>query len=250
MKRIAWKFVISIPLIGTMAISLLRLLRRRSLPGSREYWESKYARGGTSGAGSYGKFADFKAEVLNSFVKEHNIRSVVEFGCGDGNQLSLANYPSYLGLDVSKTAVKLCIEQFRDDKTKSFFLYNPDAFLDRTRLFQADLALSSDVIYHLIEANVFESHMRHLFNAANRFVVIYSTNTDKNNRSQDHQVRHRLFPEWIEKNLSNWRLIGTIPTDHLYHGDALNEPRSEFFIYQRADAGKKMSFLKSIFVVF
>src|SRR5690606_4241845 len=75
---------------------------------SADYWEQRYARGGNSGAGSYGKLAEFKAEVLNAFVRERQIRSVIDFGCGDGAQLALAEYPSYVGLDVSPTALHIC----------------------------------------------------------------------------------------------------------------------------------------------
>src|SRR5262245_1129130 len=75
---------------------------------SSQYWEERYARGGTSGAGSYGRLAQFKADVINGHVRAHNVARVVELGCGDGNQLSLAQYPSYLGLDVSSTAVQAC----------------------------------------------------------------------------------------------------------------------------------------------
>src|SRR5437899_4317923 len=57
-----------------------------------------------SGLGSYDKLAEFKAEVLNGFVKENTIKSVIEYGCGDGNQLKFAEYPSYLGFDVSVKA--------------------------------------------------------------------------------------------------------------------------------------------------
>ena len=70
----------------------------------------------------------------------------MEFGCGDGNQLSLADYPSYVGLDVSKTAVRLCQRRFADDLSKSFFLYDSACFTDRAGLFTADLAVSLDVI--------------------------------------------------------------------------------------------------------
>jgi hypothetical protein len=37
-------------------------------------------------------------------VAERRIRSVIEFGCGDGNQLGLMRYPSYLGLDIEPCA--------------------------------------------------------------------------------------------------------------------------------------------------
>lgn len=43
--------------------------------------------GGTSGAGSYGVLAEFKAEVINSLLLEHSILTAIEFGCGDGSQL-------------------------------------------------------------------------------------------------------------------------------------------------------------------
>src|SRR5262249_52379361 len=53
-----------------------RLYRRLSaawqpstpFPGSRQYWENRYGADGNSGVGSYGKFAAFKAEVINAFV--------------------------------------------------------------------------------------------------------------------------------------------------------------------------------------
>ena len=43
-------------------------------------------------------------------------------------------------------------------------------------LFVADLAISLDVVYHLIEDQVFEAYMKHLFAAGKRYVVVYSTN--------------------------------------------------------------------------
>ena len=83
---------------GVRQISLLR--QRLAFKGSASFWEHRYATGGWSGSGSYGELVRGKAEFLNAFVKERSIGSAVEFGCGDGNQLSLANYPPYAGLDV------------------------------------------------------------------------------------------------------------------------------------------------------
>ena len=97
---------------------------RKPFLGSRTYWEERYAGGGNSGVGSYSKFAEFKAEVLNDFIVSNSVGSVIEFGCGDGNQLSLANYPRYLGFDVSATAIDLCHAPFAGDESKSFKLLN------------------------------------------------------------------------------------------------------------------------------
>ncbi len=91
------------------------------------YWQDRYATGGTSGDDSYGRLASFKAEVVNSFLRQHDVSSAIEFGCGDGHQLSLMTYAKYTGLDVSGAAVTRCIDRFADDPTKSFFVYDPEA---------------------------------------------------------------------------------------------------------------------------
>jgi hypothetical protein len=80
----------------------------KSFQSIKSYWESRYASGGTSGAGSYGNLATYKANYLNDFVKKNNISKVIEFGCGDGNQLSLSNYSLYIGLDISENAINMC----------------------------------------------------------------------------------------------------------------------------------------------
>src|ERR1700744_3995435 len=105
-------FVRRIPVARRVAATVNRACfgkAQKPLSGSSSsYWESRYASGGNSGVGSYAQFARFKADVLNTFVAEHKVQSVIEFGCGDGNQLKLAAYPKYLGLDVSETIVAKC----------------------------------------------------------------------------------------------------------------------------------------------
>jgi tRNA G46 methylase TrmB len=59
---------------------------------------------------------------VNACFEKHRLGSVIELGCGDGNQFALAHYPQYLGFDVSGTAVLRCRERFKDDDTKSFRL--------------------------------------------------------------------------------------------------------------------------------
>lgn len=48
--------------------------------------------------------------------------SVVEYGCGDGNQLKMATYPQYLSFDVSPAAISMCKSVFNGDATKQFRL--------------------------------------------------------------------------------------------------------------------------------
>lgn len=212
------------PLPSVRRISLLR--QRIAYSGSARFWEGNYARGRTSGNGSYGRLAEGKSRFLNELVRKRAVRSVIEFGCGDGNQLSLAEYPSYIGLDVSRTAIGLCQRRFRGDSAKSFFLYDGAYFSDRAGIFTADLGLSLDVIYHLTEDSVCQTYLAHLFAASKRLVVIYSTNTEMSGTAP--HVRHRHFTPWIEANCLGWRLTGVTA------GPNSDRARADFFVYERA----------------
>jgi hypothetical protein len=203
-------FVATNPILGPAAGAIARtpvvleLRRRFGFRDSSTYWEKRYREGKTSGVGSYGRLAAFKAEVLNDFVAKQNVQSVIEFGCGDGAQLALAKYPSYVGVDVAQGSIKICEKRFAGDTSKRFYLTNKlPADLGRF-----DLALSLDVVYHLVEDNIFEAYMHSLFEHAAQFVVIYSSN--KEEPSGVPHVRHRLFAKWIEKKAPQWRQCGFI----------------------------------------
>jgi hypothetical protein len=220
------------PLVDRVHGRVSRELAELRFQGSAAYWEQRYARGGSSGFGSFNRLAHYKAKVLNDFVADREIADVIEFGCGDGNQLSLYEYPRYIGLDVSKTAVGMCRRRFAQDSTKSFYLYDSLAFSDNHGLFRAELSLSIDVIYHLVEDSVFESYMRHLFAAARRHVVIYSS--DFQTPGHLHQRNH-AFSAWVRSEEPEWRLEARLANPHGYDpADAANTSLADFFIYSRA----------------
>lgn len=221
-----------VPVLGPLTRGAVSLYRKATFPGSSAYWGERYAKGGTSGPGSYGPFATFKAEVLNGLVREFAIESVVEFGCGDGAQLAFAEYPRYTGLDVSPHAIQRCIERFPDDPTKSFFRYDPECFHDKAGVFRADLALSLDVIYHLTEDAVFERYMTHLFAAGTRLVVIYSNDADHPCAAA--HVRFRKFSTWIARRAPRWALARHVPNRFPDTGDYRTGSPSDFYVYQPA----------------
>lgn len=195
---------------------------------SSEYWESRYASGGGSGVGSYDKFAEFKAGFINKFVLDKNVKSVIEFGCGDGNQLSLADYPAYIGFDISLTAIELCRSKFPDSAVS---LFKPLSEFD---LEKADLSLSLDVIFHLVEDDIFESYMRALFGAANRYVIIYASDSDDNALREGAHVMHRKFTRWVEKNIFDFKLIECVLNKYPYYGDCKNGSFSDFYVYEKS----------------
>ncbi|HET7115235.1 MAG TPA: hypothetical protein VFI29_02010 [Hanamia sp.] len=188
--------------------------------GSAAYWENRYRKNGNSGNGSYGKNADYKATILNQFVVENNISTVIELGCGDGNQLKQFRFSSYIGLDVSETAIRKSIQIFENDLSKRFLLYDQDAFVNNKDLLIAELALSLDVIYHLVEDKVFETYMHRLFSASSKHVIIYAWDVEEAAR---YHVRHRKFTVWIEKNIPDFQLIELIR----------KEGFCDFFIYSK-----------------
>lgn len=208
---------------------LSNFLRKLRFPGSSKYWESRYQSGGDSGVGSYEKFAEFKSRVLNEFVARQDIGSIIEFGCGDGNQLTYANYPNYLGVDISATAIDSCRKRFSDDPTKRF------TTLDEYDGQTADLSLSLDVIYHLIEDEVYASHLRALFDAAERFVAIYSSNRSDASLNEAPHIRHRRFTDWIDENRPEWELIQRVPNQFPYAGDYRSGSWSDFYFFAKPD---------------
>jgi SAM-dependent methyltransferase len=202
-------FIKGIPVLGPTAGKIAQLpivahARNLVFPGSAFFWETVYRKGGTSGPGSYGRLAQFKAEILNDFVQTRKVKTVIEFGCGDGAQLGLAKYPKYVGVDISPAAIDRCSSLFASDSSKRFFLVGA---LPRD-LGTFDLALSLDVIYHLVEDRVFEDYMGRLFSFSGHYVAIYASNYEARTRAT--HVRHREFTRWITTNAPDWQQAGFV----------------------------------------
>jgi len=205
-------------------------LRRLSFSGSAPYWDRRYLRGGDSGAGSSGELAHYKARFVNSVIGEFGAETIIEWGCGDGQQLALAEYPRYVGLDVSAAAIRRCLQRFPQDKTKSFLAYDPSLLWDGAGFLRSDAALSLDVIYHLVEDSAFETYMTNLFLSAERLVVIYSS--DLAVASLAPHIRYRRFSEWIAVHATEWCLVKTeINPYSTTHAEDTSRTMASFFVY-------------------
>lgn len=226
-------FLKGVPVIGPTAVRISHLpiferVRSLAFPGSAAFWENTYRQGETSGPGSYGRLAEFKAEVLNDFVRKRGVQRVIEFGCGDGAQLQLATYPEYVGVDVAQSSINRCSTVFADDSSKRFYL--ADALPQDIRIF--DLALSLDVIYHLVENRIFDVYMRRLFSCSRRYVIIYSSNHDALTHAP--HVRHRKFTLWIDRNARGWRLDSVLANRFPFdprHPDDAETSHSDFYFF-------------------
>lgn len=199
---------------------------RSRFTSSADYWEQRYKKGGNSGVGSYGRLAVFKAHVINDFVAKNSITSVIEFGSGDGAQLDLARYPSYIGVDISPTIIDVARRKFSGNPSYRFVHASELGPGDT-----ADLALSLDVIYHLVEDEIFNTYMKQLFSSATRYVIIYSSDVELPGESP--HVRQRKFTTWVSSNQKNFQLVEKIPNPYPYSEEDSETSWADFYIFER-----------------
>lgn len=196
---------------------------------SSEYWEKRYRENGNSGLGSYNKLAVFKAEIINQFIVDNSVNSIVDYGMGDGNQLKLFNIKNinYIGIDVSPSVIEKCRNLYRSDKLKRFIL---DKDIDNI---SSELVLSCDVIYHLVEDNVYYKYIDNLFKMSKKYVIIYAPDVDLYHKEE--HVKLRKFTNYIKNNYTNWKLIKFIKNRYPQKVIGVNDKEtsfSDFFIYE------------------
>ena len=169
------------------------------MEGSINHWENRYKKQGNSGEGSYGNEAQEKANYINNVINKYNIKSINDYGHGDGNQLTyIKGFKNYYGYDVSDTVREKCISDFKN-KPNCNFISTPEEFNI------ADLAISLDVLYHVVEDNLYKNYLKTLFNIGN-LILIYSV--DKNS-NVTHYFKSRKFTPYIKENFPNFELIET-----------------------------------------
>ena len=127
---------------------------------------------------------------------------------------------------MSPRAVKQCRALFADDASKTFEL------LQASSGERADLTLSLDVIYHLVEDHVFRAHMAQLFDSADRYVAVYSSNEEDQGETPPH-VRHRRFTDWVKAERTEWTLLQYLPNRYPFEADTRTGSHADFFFYTR-----------------
>jgi 2-polyprenyl-3-methyl-5-hydroxy-6-metoxy-1,4-benzoquinol methylase len=185
------------------------------------FWEERYRSGGSSGPGSYGESAEYKASVINNYINKLEIKSISDFGCGDGNQISLLiGYDIYHGFDISSFVVDKNIEKFLS-KNNMFFYKNVHD------LPKSDLTLSLDVIYHVSRMVDFVDYLTRLFDRSKKYVLIFSTDRNEENQSEESYIYFRKFTDWVETNIPDFKLVEKL--------DNPNGNGVDFYLYERID---------------
>ena len=94
------------------------------------------------------------------------------------------------------------------------------------------LVLSLDVIYHLVEDEVYRKYLINVFNTAKKYVVIYSSNQEIPGMLYSRHVRHREFTRHVEEWFPTWELKATFKNTKLQSDKKLDGPSVDFFIFQ------------------
>lgn len=108
-----------------------------------DFWNRRYAtcRQG-SGVGSRGVFAKRKLSIVRGCVKQENIKSVIDLGCGDLYWVKHLNTPKYTGIDFSQTIIEKN-QQIKPNWDFRFIDFSKEKINER-----ADLTLCFDVLIH------------------------------------------------------------------------------------------------------
>lgn len=101
--------------------------------------------GGGSGSGSRPKYTIKYRQFIMDFLKEHNIKSVLDYGCGDWQSSKLINWDGikYIGIDVVPSVI---------EKNKNLYGKNNIKFCLNSANFKipkVDLIIIKDVAQHL-----------------------------------------------------------------------------------------------------
>ncbi len=187
---------------------------------TKKIWKNRYQNGGNSGSGSYNELYIFKRDIINDIIKKNNIHSIIDFGCGDGNQIKEINTKNYIGIDIADTGIKICKMKYNNDITKKFYTYDE---INNIKL-QSDLTMSLDVLYHILEDELYFNYLKQLFSSSSNYVLIYSNNYN------GHIVGHmhtRKFTDDVEKKFPNWELREKI--NQIYP----KKSSADFYLYKK-----------------
>ena len=123
-----------------------------------------------SGIGSHDeKCVNRSITYINNFIKEHNIKSLLDFGCGDFNIGSKLNIDMYYGVDISKDLIEYNKLKYEDELHK--FIFNNESY---NNLPSTDLIIIKEVLQHLDNDKIKEI-LDHLIHITNKYIIIFDT---------------------------------------------------------------------------
>jgi len=132
-----------------------------------EYWEGRYKRGHSSGAGALGYQKIWKWRVITSHVKP--VDNVIDVGCGDLRFWAGRGCQAYLGIDISPTVIKSNREK---RPTWKFICGDVCEYIEGIT---APIVFCLDVVYHIMNEERVPLLLRNLCRYSTDLIFIYTT---------------------------------------------------------------------------
>jgi SAM-dependent methyltransferase len=158
LKGMKKRLLMAVGLAAALAVSyfVIDAVNERRLSGTfnRIYadgtWGRDVAGRGTSGTGSTLAITEQYRAYIEDFIKTHDVRSVVDAGCGDWGFSSAIEWgeASYLGVDIASDVIATVRRRHESDKIR----FQVGDITDD--LPAADLLISKDVLQHLSNSMV------------------------------------------------------------------------------------------------
>ena len=184
---------------------------------SSQYWEDRYYYGGNSGSGSYYKNAAEKANYLNAKIDQFDIDTIVDIGCGDGNNLKLFKIQNYYGFDVSKTIIFQNKKKFKQDRSKQFLIIDKNfdenlSSIRNQKNIKKIICVSFDVIGHLVEDEIYDNHLKSFDLVNPDYLIISNFDVETEYDLSVPHIKHRNY----SRDLLNkgWKLVDVHPKNN------------------------------------
>jgi len=130
------------------------------------YWDKRYASGGTSGCGSVGELRDIKWCWIKQFVDP--ITDIIDVGCGDLSFWEYEMLPErYVGIDSSEVIIK-----------KNQLAYPGATFYHAQS--SEPLGITSpvvfcfDMMFHIMDDDVYQRTIQNLCILSSEYIFIYT----------------------------------------------------------------------------
>ena len=151
-------------MIGDKIVNLLR----RSRFENRTFWNRRYITDPTkgSGPGSREDHLIMKRDIIALIVKEYDISSILDVGCGDIAIVQTLRLPGYVGIDISDVVV----EQNRTRRPDWNFIC-----ADLGGTFQppaSELVICLDVLIHQKSGRTYQTILNKVLTASTRVALI------------------------------------------------------------------------------
>lgn len=202
---------------------------------TRDYWQREYQSGNGSGRGSSGEFATWKADVVNAAIHDHDVTTLLDVGCGDGEVASLIDVTRYLGIDVAPAAVEIARERNADDPAKHFEVWGEFSAFPAGMF---DAVISLEVLMHVLEESLFIDTLAGIFASARELVLLQVPLVPMFEYQAGSHDRHRYLLPYLAEHVGRWALTEIIvhPSStarRRAHAD-LGEMASDFLVFELA----------------